>query len=280
MFSLEVALPSSVVSIENGLLLRTLKIYQIVRTAAIFGVEKIIVYHDGFIPLSLHRSITTLIKKIHRYLLTPPYLRKKLVPIDKDLRFVGALPPLRLNIFDVSSRPRPNEIRVCLIRKVDDKVLADCGLKREVLIINNAFDICRDRLGIVRIIDTRKMIGRCVDRNKHIIYLGPSLSFEHRLKDIVDKNLDEDTCIIGTSRYGSIPTPLDVKKATSGKNRLLVLFGSPYGGLYEIAEKEKWELDDKVKHVWNTVPGQHVKTIRTEEALIITLGLINLLIRE
>lgn len=280
MFSLEVALPSSVVSIENGLLLRTLKIYQIIRTTAIFGVEKIIVYHDGFIPLSLHRRVTTLIKKIHKYLLTPPYLRRKLVPIDKDLRFVGALPPLRLNVFDVSSTPRLNEIRICLIRRTGGKVLADCGLKKEVLIVDSVCDTIGDRLGIVKIIDTRKMIGRCIDRNKHKIYLGPSLSYEHRLKDIVDKNLDEDTCIVGTSRYGSVPAPSDVKTAVSGKNRLLVLFGSPYGGLYEIARNENWDLSDKIKYVWNTIPGQHVKTIRTEEALIITLGLINLLIRK
>ncbi len=279
MFSLEIALPSSVVSIEHGLLLRTLKIYQIIRYASIFGTKKIIIYYDSFIPRTIDKKVKSLIKKIHNYLIIPPYLRKKLMPLDKDLKFVGALPPLRLNIYDVSMKPRPNEIRVCLIRRRNDKFTADCGLKKEVLIIDNESNI-REGLGLVRIIDTYRFIGKYIDKYDSNVYLGPSIDFERSLKNIIERKQGTSTCIIATSKYGVIPKAEDMRRALFNKSRLLVLFGSPYGGLYEIAENEGWELEDRIKHIWNTVPGQHVKTIRTEEALIITLGLINLLIRK
>ncbi len=279
MFSLEIALPSSVVSIEHGLLLRTLKIYQIIRYASIFGTEKIIIYYDSFIPRTIDKKVKALIRKIHNYLITPPYLRKKLMPLDKDLKFVGALPPLRLNIYDVSMKPRPNEIRVCLIRRRNDKFTADCGLKEEVLIIDNESNI-REGLGIVRIIDTHRMIGKYIDKDNCNIYLGPSIAFEYSLKNIIEKEQGTNTCIIATSKYGVVPKAEDIRRVLFNKSRLLVLFGSPYGGLYEIAENEGWKLEDRIKYIWNTIPGQHVKTIRTEEALIITLGLINLLIRK
>ncbi len=279
MFSLEIALPSSVVSIEHGLLLRTLKIYQIIRYASIFGTKKIIIYYDSFIPRTIDKKVKSLIKKIHNYLIIPPYLRKKLMPLDKDLKFVGALPPLRLNIYDVSMKPRPNEIRVCLIRRRNDKFTADCGLKKEVLIIDNESNI-REGLGLVRIIDTYRFIGKYIDKYDSNVYLGPSIDFERSLKNIIERKQGTSTCIIATSKYGVIPKAEDMRRALFNKSRLLVLFGSPYGGLYEIAENEGWELEDRIKYIWNTVPGQHVKTIRTEEALIITLGLINLLIRK
>ncbi len=279
MFSFEIALPSSVVSIEHGLLLRTLKIYQIIRYASIFGTKKIIIYYDSFIPRTIDKKIKSLIKKIHNYLIIPPYLRKKLMPLDKDLKFVGALPPLRLNIYDVSMKPRPNEIRVCLIRRRNDKFTADCGLKKEVLIIDNESNI-REGLGLVRIIDTYRLIGKYIDKYDPNVYLGPSIDFERSLKNIIERKQGTSTCIIATSKYGVIPKAEDIRRALFNKSRLLVLFGSPYGGLYEIAENEGWELEDRIKYIWNTVPGQHVKTIRTEEALIITLGLINLLIRK
>ena len=176
-------------------------------------------------------------------------------------------------------KPRPNEIRVCLIRRRNDKFTADCGLKKEVLIIDNESNI-REGLGLVRIIDTYRLIGKYIDKYDPNVYLGPSIDFERSLKNIIERKQGTSTCIIATSKYGVIPKAEDIRRALFNKSRLLVLFGSPYGGLYEIAENEGWELEDRIKYIWNTVPGQHVKTIRTEEALIITLGLINLLIRK
>ncbi|MEM1555106.1 MAG: putative RNA uridine N3 methyltransferase, partial [Desulfurococcaceae archaeon] len=62
------------------------------------------------------------------------------------------------------------------------------------------------------------------------------------------------------------------------KDSLLILFGSPKHGLYELASAEGFSLEEKVNVVWRTIVNQMVKTVRTEEALIGTLTVINMFI--
>jgi len=54
-----------------------------------------------------------------------------------------------------------------------------------------------------------------------------------------------------------------------------ILFGSPKYDLFEISEQEGIDLSKFIDYTWNTVPGQKVVSVRTEEALIITLGVVN-----
>ena len=53
-------------------------------------------------------------------------------------------------------------------------------------------------------------------------------------------------------------------------------FGAPTKGLYEIFKQE--DLDDVTDFVVNTIPHQKVETVRTEEALFVTLGILNLMV--
>ena len=59
--------------------------------------------------------------------------------------------------------------------------------------------------------------------------------------------------------------------------KMLLVFGSPFRGLYEIAKREGFDLDEEVHMTLNFVPGQGTKTVRVEEALYSTLAIINLL---
>jgi len=59
-------------------------------------------------------------------------------------------------------------------------------------------------------------------------------------------------------------------------NTILVVFGAPTQGLYEIVKNEGFNLDDVVDFVVNTVPMQGTETIRTEEALIASLAILNM----
>jgi predicted SPOUT superfamily RNA methylase MTH1 len=58
-------------------------------------------------------------------------------------------------------------------------------------------------------------------------------------------------------------------------NRTLVAFGAPARGLHEIAREEGVNLNDLVDFVVNTVPGQGTETVRTEEALLASLAILN-----
>ena len=60
--------------------------------------------------------------------------------------------------------------------------------------------------------------------------------------------------------------------------RVLVAFGAPTQGLYEIAEREGVKLDDLADYVINSIPNQATETVRTEEALYATLSLLNVLV--
>jgi predicted SPOUT superfamily RNA methylase MTH1 len=56
---------------------------------------------------------------------------------------------------------------------------------------------------------------------------------------------------------------------------VLVAFGAPTRGLYEIAKDEGVKLVELVDFVVNTIPAQGTETVRTEEALLATLAILN-----
>jgi len=64
------------------------------RAAGIFGVDNIFVYHD---PIYHDPEVEKQVIKILRYLAAPPYLKKSIFKRDRDLAYVGMLPPLTLD---------------------------------------------------------------------------------------------------------------------------------------------------------------------------------------
>ena len=83
---------------------------------------------------------------------------------------------------------------------------------------------------------------------------------------------------IGTSRYGApvqevLPSlSKDVKISQS----TLVAFGSPKLGLGDILKREKLNPKDVFDYFVNAAPDQQTATVRTEEAILISLGILNL----
>ena len=58
--------------------------------------------------------------------------------------------------------------------------------------------------------------------------------------------------------------------------KTLVAFGAPSRGLHEIVKDEGLRLEDVSDFVVNTIPDQGTATVRTEEALLATLTVLNL----
>jgi predicted SPOUT superfamily RNA methylase MTH1 len=56
---------------------------------------------------------------------------------------------------------------------------------------------------------------------------------------------------------------------------VLLLFGSPSRGLFDIAKDEGFSLNNAVNFVVNTLPNQGTETVRTEEAVLATLAILN-----
>jgi len=91
--NITIAIPASIITDTPHLREKTSKIGQIGRAAAIFRVNKIIVYPDKR-KISQVKELD-FITTVLTYLDTPPYLRKKLFGIDPKLKYAGILPPLR-----------------------------------------------------------------------------------------------------------------------------------------------------------------------------------------
>ena len=62
--------------------------------------------------------------------------------------------------------------------------------------------------------------------------------------------------------------------------KILIVFGSPQRGLEEILREEKIKPEDISEFYINMINNQKTKTVRAEEAILITLSLINSLIKE
>ncbi|MEM3583611.1 MAG: putative RNA uridine N3 methyltransferase, partial [Thermofilum sp.] len=87
------------------------------------------------------------------------------------------------------------------------------------------------------------------------------------------------TLVIATSRKGTpintLATQLKTKIATA--ETLLVLFGTHNKGIQEIATQENINPQHYIHYTLNTAPLQGTKTIRTEEAVLTTMAILNLL---
>lgn len=83
---------------------------------------------------------------------------------------------------------------------------------------------------------------------------------------------------VGTSRYGVRVQEVlpSLSKALKTSRSTLVAFGSPRMGLGEILKQEKLDPKDVFNYFVNTAPDQHTVTVRTEEAILVSLGILNL----
>ena len=85
--------------------------------------------------------------------------------------------------------------------------------------------------------------------------------------------------VVATSRYGVAFREVrdELAKRWNEAGRILIGFGAPGEGLYEIVAREHLKLGEVVDFVVDMVPGQGVETVRSEEAVFVCLGLLNCL---
>jgi len=276
---LSIAIPASLVSDAPNLREKTFKVGLIGRAAAIFCVDEIIVFPD--LPDRDQKRDVGLVSTILSYIETPQYLRKRLFKIRPELRYAGALPPLRTPHHPLSDRTenlKVGEHREGVVASiVKGGSLVDIGVERPLLIPNKRLTI-NNRV-TVRVTELRKHPEAVLASHSDIqTYWGylvtvSDVSLGRLLKD---QSFD---LVIATSRYGSPLAEVMDELANRWKSshRTLVAFGAPTQGLYEIAKRERLNLDEIAHFVINTIPGQGTETVRTEEALYASLAALNLL---
>jgi len=271
-----VVVPTSTISIAPNLREKTIIVGRIARSLAIFRVDEITLYRD---PFSHNNHDEKIFMDILDYLKTPPYLRRKVIPLKKTLRYVGLLQPLQiLTTHTVSSKIRKGEIRVGLVVSVrKSNLVIDVGLEKKIIVSLGEKTVNTLKPGdliLVKITNTDPLELEII--REHDYYTGYAVNKVHNLKNYLEELRIRKLLLIATSKYGEYignvaGKILDDYRRAQG---LVLIFGSPKKGLLDIFPKLGISLN-QIDYLVNVVKDQGVKTIRTEEALMITLSIMD-----
>jgi len=273
---LSIAIPVSIVSDVPHLREKTSKVGLIGRAAAIFRVDEIIVYPDN--PRVNQAADMDLIATLLAYMDTPQYLRKKLFTLKPELRYAGVLPPLRTPHHPLNRKMNKLKVGECregvTLSKRKNGVFVDIGVEKLAFIPKKRLRIGKRITVRVTKVDKRVEV-ELASRHEIPEYWGYTVRAEKLPFGKMVKTRGFDLTI-ATSKHGVPFTKVAeriAERRESGK--ILVAFGAPTQGLYEIVDQEGLNLEEIVDFVVNTVPMQGTETIRTEEALIASLAVLS-----
>ena len=270
------AIPASYTSDLPHLREKTIRAGFIGRAAAVFRVEKIVIYLDKHGVESEGEFLC----QVLRFLDTPQYLRRKMFGLSPFLKYAGILPPLRAPHHTVErdvERLGRSAFREGLVVKSGRRgSLIDIGLDK-LFPLSQTLPV-GSRV-TVRVVKRRGGVSvKLASRDDVDVYWGYDVEFTGKgLKRTVSEfNAD---LVIATSKYG---TPIhlvarEVCSRFSSSKSVLVLFGSPHEGVFSIAKREGFRLEDVADFILNTIPLQGTETVRTEEAVFATLSILNVL---
>lgn len=275
-----IAIPASVVSDTPHLREKTSKIGLIGRAAAIFRVDEIIIFPDA--ANGSQKTEMALASTLLSYLETPQYLRKRLFKLNPDLQYAGILPPLRTPHHPLNRKMK--ELRVGEFREAvtlsetEKQIFVDIGVEQPALIRGEGLAV--GKRVTVKVVNVGKLVEvELVNRDEAPSYWGYTVTVERRPFVGFLKKGDFDLTV-ATSKYGLPFADVagEIVERWKGAKKVLVAFGAPGQGLGEIVRREGLQLSELVDFVVNTVPMQGTETVRTEEALVASLAVFNVLL--
>jgi hypothetical protein len=246
------------------------KIGYIGRAAAIFRVKNVYIYtFKG----SEEPRRALFIKKNLEYLVTPPYLRKDLFGLDPDLRLAGLLQPLNLPVFghrrgDV----KVHEVRVGLVIRWDGYYsVVKIGDEMYVKVPKPYPIKSLVAVSIDSVIDGKFYRGHVV-KNANV-YTGYTVSIV-KLGELVGMG---NLILTGKEGKSIISVMNELRGLINKSGDTTVVFGSPRMGVDEILKSEG--LGDVLRRSLfvNFIPNQGLVTVRTEEAIVAVLSILNVI---
>ena len=274
---LSIAIPASVISDTPHLREKTSKIGLIGRAAAIFRVDEIIVYSDN--PKADQGWDLDFIALLLNYLETPQYLRKTLFKIEPRLQFAGILPPLRTPHHPLSGKIKHLKVgeyrEGVVLSQAKEGLLVDIGVDGPALLREKQFAVgYRLTLQVLRV--GERVEVQTVSRDDVPVYWGYKVRAEKRSFGQLAADGEFDLSI-ATARIGDnfMDVASEIGEKWSHAQHVLVAFGAPTRGLHEIVKDENLELSKIADFVVNLIPEQGTVTVRTEEALLASLAILN-----
>jgi predicted SPOUT superfamily RNA methylase MTH1 len=255
---IQIAVPSSLTVESADQKIRTYKVGQVARAAAIFRIDRVLIYRDKTFDDS------NFISSVLRYMETPQYLRKLLFPRTRELRYIGVVPPLKT----------PHHV------KVEDPVRE--GIVTDVGTEGAWVEIGLDCPALMRNANVRtgqRVTVKVFSRDPPEVELFRTTLTGWGYSVEVVSNIQEalNGLIISTTKYGQTITSAMLKEIAQRRaERITVVFGSPNRGLDEILSEIGLSTQGISDYVVNAIPDQGTKTVRVEEAIIATLSVLNI----
>ena len=273
---LSIAVPVSFISDTPHLREKTSKVGLVGRAAAIFTVDEIIVYRDN--TESAQTADLNLVVSLLSYMETPQYLRKRLFKLEPQLQYAGILPPLRTPHHPLTKTVMDLKVgdyrEGFILSKTREGALIDIGFEEPALLSGRQFTVGK-RL-TVRVGRVSKPVEVAIANPRDVKeYWGYKVSTANSLRQAVED--DRWNLRIATSKKGAPLTQVAKELAEKWRrvNSILVVFGAPTRGLIEIAQDEGAKLGEIMDFVINTIPNQGTETVRTEEAVLASLAIMN-----
>lgn len=286
--TVSIAVPASIILNAQTPDLKAYLIGQIARTAAIFNCYEIIVYDEYCTGGNYEDDeceepqveCVRQMSRVLRYLECPQYLRKSLFPLHKDFKFAGVMNPLDAKHhlrFEDDCEFREGVVNA----NKNDKSFVYVGLKKEALVNQVIEPGTRVTVRLDIFEEKNYLNGKVVSPNLPKEHLGTYWGYEVRVADSLASVLRQSPfgmpydLTIGTSDRGD---PIDSSLELIPEYRhALIVFGGLKG--IESALETDESLNKTVKdarelfnYYLNTCPKQGTNTIRTEEAMLISLA--------
>nr|XP_002131245.1 putative methyltransferase C9orf114 [Ciona intestinalis] len=292
-YTVSVALPGSILDNAQSPELRTYLAGQIARACVVFQVDEIIVFDESassgkdsstqgdFTGVGKKGNCNIQLARILQYLECPQYLRKSFFPKHKDLQYAGVLNPL-----DCPHHMREQDNAEFREGVVVDRPIkpgkgsfVDCGTLKTVQIDK----VLQPNIRVtVKIKEQKKkyILGEVVPphypRTKGGLYWGYNVRLANSLSSAIVDCPYSDTgkydITIGTSDKGE---PVADFKMPTFKH-LLIVFGGLQGLEAGLEADEALGGDIELSLLFdkylNTCPNQGSRTIRTEEAILVTMS--------
>ena len=285
-YTLSILIPSSIVDNAQSKELRTYLIGELARTIGIFKISEVIIFHDKLKDNSKD-YINYFIKNL-QYLETPQYLRKTLFPMSEDLKLSGLMNPLESQHHLRKDEWSPYREGCVLDRPVSGEYSwVNIGLNKDCKIDQKLPPKTRVTVKLNEKNFNNKLkyyTGTPVSMSEPFLKNGTYWGYVVRVcetyKDIINDSIYEEgyDFIIGTSDKGENYKTANFAKKKDFKH-CLIIFGGISGieGMMIDDEHNKINSSNISKNFdlyLNTCMNQGLRTIRTEEAILISLAVI------
>lgn len=296
--TVSIAVPGTILENAQSQELRAYLAGQIARAACIYRIDEIIVFDDICVAdetkcetvpeadgVKMTRRSCTQLARILQYLECPQYLRRFFFPLHKDLEYAGLVNPLDaphhlrkdedFPFREGVTVKRPGKPGRCVVNVglqrdvVADRALVP-GLRVTVRLLPPAHkETKRTRATIVSPATPRAEMG---------VYWGYTVRVASSLSAVFTQCPYEGgyDLTIGTSDKGTPASQLK-RKQLSGYRHALIVFGGLQGLEAALENDEQLNIEHPsllFDHYVNTCLSQGTRTLRTEEAVLISLAVL------